>query len=243
MGAQAAKDVERLVFLDADVRLGPHALARVVAAHRERGGLLSVWPWHDVRRPYEHSSALFAVVSLMVTGAGSLFPPRAASEALGPLLVTTPADYRRVGGFEAVRGEIVEDLALGHRYAEAGLPVVVRMGDPTLSIRMYMDGFRGLLEGWLKSFGLGATSVALPRVLGVVLWLVTSIGAITWSHGIPEPEAIALTSLFVVQMAVMFRQVGRFGVVDALLYPAHVAFVAAVTIVGLFRAHVLRRVR
>ena len=243
VGAEAARGAELLVFLDADVRVRPAGLARALAAHAEVGGLLSVWPYHDVRRPYEHLSALFNVASLMVTGAGSAVPPKVPREALGPFLVTSAADYRRVGGFRAVRAEIVEDLALGHAYAAAGLPVGVRVGDDDVSFRMYTDGYAGMVDGWLKSFGLGATFVALPRVLGIVLWLVASIGSITWAGGVPKPGSLVLTSLFVLQMWAMFRQVGRFGLLDALLYPVHVTFLTVVTVVGLFRARVMRRVR
>ena len=65
----------------------------------------------------------------------------------------------------------------------------------------------------------------------------------TWAHGLPQIGSVVLTGLFAAQMWVLFRQVGRFGIVDALLYPVHVAFLTVVTVVGLFRAHVLRRVR
>ncbi len=68
------------------------------------------------------------------------------------------------------------------------------------------------------------------------------LGAPLWVGGLPKPLSIALTALYVVQMGVLFRQVGRFGWIDALLYPVHAVFVTGVLAVGLVRTHVLRRV-
>ena len=65
-----------LVFLDADVEVGPGAIARALATRRARGGLLSVWPYHRVVHAYEHLSALFNVATVMALGAASLPRPR-----------------------------------------------------------------------------------------------------------------------------------------------------------------------
>lgn len=241
VGAHAARPGE-LVFVDADVRLSAAALGDALAERRRRGGLLSVWPYHTVVRPYEHLSALFNVVSLMALGAGSAWPPRRMREALGPVLLTHTDDYVRIGGHGAVRDAVVEDLEIGRRYADAGLPVHVVGGDRDLTLRMYGEGLRGLVQGWMKSLGSGTLSVARLRVLGMVHWLTCGIGALSWASGLPKPLSIVLTALYVLQMGVLFRQVGSFGWLDALLYPFHVVFVAGVLLVGLFRAHVLRRV-
>jgi 4,4'-diaponeurosporenoate glycosyltransferase len=240
-GAAAAPDGE-LVFVDADVRLTAPALLDAVAARRRDGGVVSIWPYHHVERPYEHLSALFNVVALMSLGAGSALPPRRMREAMGPVLLTSSADYRTVGGHEAVRGEITESLALGRRYADAGFDNHVYGGDADISLRMYADGFRALVEGWTKSVGPGAGAIHPFRMLGVSLWVFCSFGAWLWYGGLPKPWSVALSLLFAAQMYVMFRQVGRFGIVDALLFPLHTTFLALIFLWSLFRTHVLKRV-
>lgn len=241
-GAQAAAPGD-LVFLDADVQLRPEALARALAMRRERGGLVSVWPYHRAVHAYEHLSALFNVVTFMAVGTGSLLRPRNLREALGPMVVTTTADYARVGGHEAVRAEVVEDLRLGRRYAEAGLPVEVVGGGSDVAFRMYGEGLLGLVDGWVKSFGCGIFAVSLARVAGIIFWITCAYGAFLWMGGLRTWPAYALTAMFAVQMGVMFRQVGTFGWLDALLYPVHLVFFTAVFAIGIFRARVSRRVR
>src|SRR4051812_25252807 len=113
-----------LVFLDADTRVHPGGLDRLAARGLTAGGLLSVQPHHVTERPYESLSAFFNVVAMMGVGAFTprRRPPRGA---FGPCLVTSAKDYRRAGGHAAVRGEILDDVALARRYTDADLPVTV----------------------------------------------------------------------------------------------------------------------
>jgi 4,4'-diaponeurosporenoate glycosyltransferase len=239
--AQAATAGD-LVFLDADVVVRPEALLRALAFRREHGGLLSIWPYHRVERAYEHLSALFNVTTLMSLGAGSLLPSRNLREALGPVIVTTTADYGRVGGHEAVRSDVVEDLRLGRRYADAGLPVTVLGGGGDVWFRMYGEGPGALVRGWTRSFGCGTFAVSPLRVVGIAFWITCAYGAFLWMGGLRSWPAYALTALFAVQMGVMFRRVGNFGWVDALLYPLHLVFLTLVFAAGIFLAKIRHRV-
>lgn len=241
-GAEGADD-ELLVFLDADVRLEPFALGSLVEEHRRSGGLVSVQPWHDTRRPYEQLSALFNVIALMGTGAGSDH----ATGAFGPVLVTSRADYRTSGGHAAVRGEVVEDLALADAYRGAGLPVTVLSGRGSIRFRMYPDGLRSLIDGWTKNFASGAAATALPRLAAIVVWF-TAMGSaalelVDAARGLADvAPAVAMAFAFVVQLVVLFRQVGRFGVLTALAYPVLLVFFVAVFVRSLWRTHVRRSV-
>src|SRR5690606_39821258 len=51
-----------LLFLDADVRMAPDALASLVAARDRAGGVVSVVPFHEARRFHEK---LLLVVNLL----------------------------------------------------------------------------------------------------------------------------------------------------------------------------------
>ncbi len=231
-----------VAFLDADVRIHGDALERAVAVQARRGGLVSVWPRHEVQRPYEHASALFNLLALMGVGCGSLVPPRRPLGAFGPFMVTSTEAYRQVGGHRAVADEVVEDFALARRYGRAGLAVTNYGGRRDVSFRMYPGGLQSLIDGWTKNFALGAMGSLLRAVL-IGVWLAYSIGVFTWAGGIPKTPAVILVALFVLQFWVLFRQVGNFGLVDALLYPFHVLFFLGVFLRSFAHTYLFRRVR
>ena len=232
-----------LLLVDADVRLHDGALRALRDEHRRSGGLVSVQPWHDTVRPYEQLSALFNVVALMGVGAGGSSP----SGAFGPVLVTTRSDYDTVGGHAAVRGEVVEDLALARRYDAAELPVTVRTGGELVSFRMYPTGLRDLVDGWTKNFALGAGATPLLRLAAIVLWITaigsSSVAVLDAALG-RTSAALAVTAYLLVaaQLAVMFRRVGRFGLVTALCHPVLVVCFVAVFVRSLWCTHVRRSV-
>jgi 4,4'-diaponeurosporenoate glycosyltransferase len=169
VGARATSG-ELLLFLDADTELAPDALDGLLALHDAHGGLVSVQPFHEVRRPYEHLSSYFNVVSLLASGAfgpGSQRRPLA----FGPCLVTSRADYGRAGGHAAVRGEILDDVQLAAAYRRAGLPVTCAVGGESVRMRMYPGGVRQLAEGWTKNFASGASAGAAGPTAAAVAWV------------------------------------------------------------------------
>jgi 4,4'-diaponeurosporenoate glycosyltransferase len=231
-----------VVFLDADVRLGAGALDRLVA-EAAAGGLVSVQPWHDTERPYEQLSALFNVIAVMGTGAGGSRP----TGAFGPVLATTASAYRRVGGHEAVRDDVVEDVALADRYRAAAESVRIAAGRGSFRFRMYPAGVRQLVEGWTKNFATGAGATRPVRLAAIVAWIIAAgsavgllsdaaVGALPWW------VALAVYGGFVAQFLAMFRQVGRFGVPAAVLYPALVLFFLGVFARSAWRTYVRRSV-
>jgi hypothetical protein len=187
LGAEAATGTH-LLFLDADTRLAPDALGRLLAEHAALtpDGLLSVAPHHATERPYEELSAACNVVSALGTGAFAGPPGRAVpaltSAAFGPCLVTTAAAHRAVGGHAAVRGEVVEDVALAARYREDGRPVRCLTGGDAVAFRMYPDGVAQLVEGWSKNLAAGA-GTAGPRapaaLAGAIAWVAACV-AVGW---------------------------------------------------------------
>lgn len=247
-GVQAA-DTERIVFLDADVVLAPDGLAAVVDELDRRGGLVSVQPFHRTERPYEQLSAVFNVVAMMGVGAASPGRDGRAAAAFGPCLACRRADYDAVGGHAAVRGEIVEDVALASRFAGAGLPVHALGGGDRLAFRMYPDGVRQLVEGWSKNFASGAGATSRLRLALVVLWVVALLSAVRMLvDGLlgAGPGTVALggslTAASVVQQRVMLRQVGTFGWPSAVGYPLMLGVFLAVFARSLWLTAVRREV-
>jgi 4,4'-diaponeurosporenoate glycosyltransferase len=233
-GATAAGG-DVVVFLDADTEPGPRFVGDLARRAAGTGGVVSVQPWHRVERPFEHASAFANLVAVLGAGTG---PPTRRRwwrrpMAFGPALAVDRAAYLAAGGHGAVRGEIAEDVALAAHLAAQGLAVESWCGGD-IAYRMYPEGPRSLVEGWTKNLAAGATATAPLRTAAVAVWItgtLSSVGLVTGG-----PAAWALLGLVVVQVAVLLRRVGRFGIIDALLFP-----VLLTAFVGLFACSLGRR--
>lgn len=247
-GAQLAAS-DTIVFLDADVVLEPAGLEALLAEHRDRGGLVSVQPYHLMRRAYERLSALFNVIGFMGVGSASPGHDALARGAFGPVMVTGRDDYDRAGGHAAVRGEIVEDIALARRYVAIGEPVHAFGGGRLATFRMYPDGLGQLIEGWSKNIATGASTVRLGRLLLIGFWMTCVLVsvqsvielALGWSP-MGWFEVLACYVLFAGQLAAMLRQVGNFGPITAALYPGPVGIFLVVFVRSTYLTLVRRRV-
>jgi len=164
-GVQASRG-DVLVFLDADTEPAPQFLQRLLAQHVQRGGLLSVQPYHRTEKPYEQLSLLFSLVGLMAVRLGP-----SCGVAFGPAMVSSRADYLRTGGHEAVADKVVEDWFLAHRYEQLDLPVSAWLGSDSIAYRMYPGGLADLVAGFDKNFATAAGEVRWPWMLAVLLWL------------------------------------------------------------------------
>ena len=236
LGAEQAQQPV-LLFLDADTWLAPDGLAAIVAQHQRSKGLLSVQPYHRVQRAYKRLSAVFNLVSLMGSGAFGLRIVHPVRVAFGPCLMTSAADYGHVGGHEAVHNQVVEDMALAARFADADLPVTCLLGGDLVAFRMYPLGIRSLVQGWTKNIAVGATRAPVATVLPAVIWVVAVSavsaafieGLVSWAAGGDLPATAAIGwSVVTIQISIMLRRVGSFGVATAILFPVPVVFFIAV---------------
>lgn len=240
-GAQATT-AGTLVFLDADTRLHPGGLEKIVAELRRAGGLVSVQPFHTTSHHYERLAAFFNVVAMMGVEA---FTPRrrrtTPTGAFGPCLTTTRSDYDAAGGHAGVRGEVVEDVALARRYATAGLPVTCFGGRGVVDFRMYPEGPAQLAEGFTKNFGRGAAGTRPVTLVLIFLWITGAILAVG-GMGQLTPAAVAPYGGYVLQLGWMLRRIGRFGWWPALLYPVALVFFIAVFARSVVLTYVRREV-
>ncbi|MCD9625327.1 glycosyltransferase [Rhabdothermincola salaria] len=220
----AATSAPLLVFLDADVTLAPGALDALVGEHAHRGGLVSVLPEHRPHAAYEQWSAPCNLVSVMGTGAAAPGSTGTADGAFGPCLVVRRDDLAAVGGWAAVADEVVEDLALAHRFRAADLPVAALAGGDLVGFRMYPEGPRQLIEGWTKNMAAGATSVPWWRSVLVALWVTAGLAGPLAVLRRRTPRALAVAVLawlaYSVQFGVLARRVGRFRWWVAPAHPA-----------------------
>jgi hypothetical protein len=176
VGAARAPEDGVLVFVDADVRLFPDAVAGAVAVLDAAGlDLVSPWP-----RPLTESLGERLVQPLAPWLWATTLPLRFAERsprpslaaANGQFLVVSAAAYRRAGGHAAVRDEVLEDVALLRAVKRAGGRGVPVDGSRLAACRMYA-GWPALRDGYAKSLwaavgGSPAGSVAAAAVLTAV---------------------------------------------------------------------------
>ena len=242
-GAQAASG-GTLVFLDADTTLAPGALARILAEHGRRGGLLSVMPFHVTRRAYESLSGFFLVVAAMAIGAFRAWPRPRPSGAFGQCLVTATVDYAAVDGHRSVRGAVVEDAALARRYAASGLPVTCLGGRGAVEVRMYPDGVGDLADGWTKNFATGARGTPPVTLVLVAAWVAGCILAAAGPFLSGPPLVVAAAYLaYAGQLDALLARLGRLSWWGPAIFPVALAFFLVVFARSLLATYVRHEVR
>ena len=216
-GAQAALG-DLLLFLDADTWFEPDGLARILSGYT--GGAFSVGPYHAVCRPYENLSLFLNFNMTVGTVPRGLF---------GQMLLVDRASYRRVGGYEAVKGRILENFRLAGQFRATGVAVRSVTGRRVFSFRMYPNGLRELVDGWTKGFASGAGQTSRGTLFLVVAWMtglmLAPLGWLATGDGLRWG---VLYFLCAAQVAGFSRQVGAFRWYTTALYPLPLVFFFAV---------------
>jgi chlorobactene glucosyltransferase len=158
--------------------------------NRAGADLLTVWPTQETRTWSER-----LVVPLMAFAVHAYLPevlvratPWAAfAAANGQALIFRRSAYERAGGHAAVRGEVVEDVALARGAKRSGLKVVMAEGNRLVSARMYRhwaevrDGFaKNILAGHGGRPMLLILSAIFHWALFVLPWVWL---ALSWATG------------------------------------------------------------
>ncbi len=249
-GARLAKG-DILVFLDADTCLEKGGLRDIVDTYLEADGIASIQPYHKPRRLYEQLSLFFNIVMMGAMGPFTVMGRRIRPIGLfGPCIVMSKAYYLRTGGHVSVKGDVVEDLALGERLKKRNLPIHCYGGQGTISFRMYPNGIRELVDGWSKGFATGARMAHIPLLLAIIAWVgsgisatVSAIGAV-WSM---QDTAIIWWTLayvgYAIQVHWMASRVGTFKLYTALLFPVSLMFFVVVFFRSVFLISIRRSVR
>ena len=239
------------VFLDADTFLEPEGLSRILSNFLERGGLLSIQPYHKMERIYERLSAIFNIAIMAGMNSFTLWGSRRKpSGAFGPCMVCSRHDYFAVGGHEKVRGEILESISFGREFLKSGRQVRCYGGKGTISFRMYPEGLRSLIEGFSKGFGTGAAATSLVGLFMMVCWITGGL-AIT-RHLLQaafgtDPVALGvwvmLDAFYILQIHWMLRRIGNFGFYTPLFFQIPLLVFVILFFSSLLRIFVVRRVR
>ncbi|HKS59823.1 MAG TPA: glycosyltransferase [Thermoplasmata archaeon] len=151
-GAQASHS-EFLLFTDADMRYHPRALATVVEwAERESADLATVGSriemhgfWENVVMPFYTQAVLTYFRTPHVNR-----PDSSTAMANGQFMLVRRAPYDAMGGHEAIRGSVLEDVKLAQQFRTAGRRLRVAWAPELVSTRMYRNRHE-MFEGLLKN--------------------------------------------------------------------------------------------
>ena len=228
---------ELMVFVDADVRLGPDAVARMAGfMERHAVGLASGFPsqvtvtWAEVLLlPLIH----FLLLGFLPMGAMRRRRAPGLGAGCGQLFIVRRNAYERAGGHAAIRASLHDGLTLPRAFRRSGSMTDLFDASGFARCRMYVNAAQ-VWEGLCKNATEGmAKPAALPvwtlilaggQVLPAVLLLV----APSWPAGLALCCGVGLRLV----LAVRFRQ----PIVPALLHPVGVTGVLAVQWWSLLRA-------
>ena len=249
-GAQKATG-DIFLFLDADTFLEPEGLSKIVSTYLEKGGLLSVQPFHKMKRRYERLSALFNLITMAGMNVFTPFGPKLKpTGAFGPCMICSREDYFRVGGHEKARGEVLESLAIGKDFLRSNRKVHCYGGKDTISFRMYPEGFQSLVEGFGKGFGTGANAMSMVSFFMIAGWVFGGVSVtrhVIQSAIMGNPAELVgwlvLDVFYIFQIHWMLFRIGNFGFSTALLFQIPLIFFVVVFVYSIVRIFLVRKVR
>ena len=229
-GAVAATG-EWLLFTDSDTIHHPCGPAQAVAYADDRGlDGLSIF-FRQIT-----SKGLDRLV-LQVAFAG-LFVGLAADDAIinGQYILLRRDVYEDSGGFSAVAGESMEDLALGHRLQAKGYQVPLMRSDAVASVQMYTD-ITSMWHGLIR-IGSGSLRWLEERSILTVLFItgvMTPILAVIKAFRLRQNRKWALASWVVIALSFVpwARRFGSSWL--ALLAPLGALMVQSAAVLGIVR--------
>ncbi len=249
-GAQQATG-DLFLFLDADTIFQSEGLEKIVFTYLEKGGLLSIQPYHKMEKLYERLSAIFNIITMAGINAFTLFGSRVKPKgAFGPCIICSREDYFQVGGHQKARNAVLESLVIGKEFLKHNKGVQCFGGKGTLTFRMYPGGLRSLIEGFSKGFGTGAKAMSLISLFMVVGWIFGGMGvtrqlvqSFVLGDWVDLLGWLIIDVLYILQLHWMLFRIGNFGFSTALLFQIPLIFFVIVFMTSLLRIFVLRKVR
>ena len=142
-----------LLFTDADTVHEPGGLAQLLErAKAERADLVSISPRQETPTWWEKAIIPYVYVELAKKYRFEQVsdPDSERVAANGQYILIRRSVYESVGGHEAVRGEILEDVALARLVKKGGRRILFLPGSRWATTRMYRS-FGEMWDGWRKN--------------------------------------------------------------------------------------------
>jgi len=252
LGVEAATG-EWLLFSDADCRqISNRSIsAAMTYALRESIDFLSVLPvletqtlWERIIQPVAGAVMVFWFNPRRVND-----PASDVAYANGAFMLMRRDAYERIGGHDAVKAELNEDMHMARLAKQAGLRLCVVQNDDLYVTRMYR-GFRETWRGWSRIFYgcFGTmrqllTSAAFLCIMSLFPWISMIGGWIGVLAGAaPQPAwrlfAIAATAAVIAQMTVITRlyKISKADARFAIAWPIGATLVVGMLISAMLKA-------
>jgi cellulose synthase/poly-beta-1,6-N-acetylglucosamine synthase-like glycosyltransferase len=230
-----------LLLTDADTRLRPQALVRALAAAAcGRLDAVSLTGFQEAHGLAENLliPGVFALLDALLGDWEEAADSRGAPVANGQFLLLRREAWEACGGFEAIRNEASDDVAIAALLRRHGYRTGFFRAPDLLSVRMY-QGFREATRGWRRNLGslMGRRPGATLAVLAVLV-----VPALALAGALAAGQGVAAALLWSAGAATsgLLRAGSRNRPAHALLYPLDALLVAAVLAAG---ARDLRRGR
>ena len=189
-GAKGGK-AEWLLFVDGDIDLHPRAVATAIdQARKGNADLVSIIAWPEVKTFLQGAVAITLGQALW-----TMYPLHKVNDpkspvalAAGGFILTKRSIYESIGGHEAVRAEIVEDIQLGKVIKRAGGRLSVHLAPSLASTHMY-GTFREIWVGLRKNAYAGTEYRLFTLATGLIGGLIMG-----WTPMIATIAGIALGS-------------------------------------------------
>jgi chlorobactene glucosyltransferase len=240
---QAAKG-ELLLFTDADTHHGPqslrHSVSTLSALHAD---LLTAVPQEIVLTWAEKLTVPiipWSILCFLPLPIAYLIKAPALSSSIGQFMLLRRPAYLAVGGYESVRQDVVDDIALGKRIKAAGYRwrVANALGD--VQCRMYHNArevIGGLGKSVYASLGLSLTGFALAWSWMAGVFVVPVVMLVLALFGAAGDLSLTYTLVSVVIGVILWAIAHwRFGFpwYLTLAYPATVFFAYCIALYSMF---------
>lgn len=229
-----------LCFTDADcVQTCRRSVAIAMRYALEKGSdFLSVLPTHETKGFWESviQPACSGILMIWFNPLRVNDPRRSTAYANGAFMLMKRSCYEAIGGHDAVKTELNEDMHMAHRAKEAGRKLTVVSNLDLYTVRMY-DGFTKTRTGWSRIFyGCFGTlrrlvvTGLMVLIVSLLPWAALTASIVRTLTGSETSSAwrilLALSAITcAAQWTVMFRfyRMNRLNPVFALAYPLGVA--------------------
>ncbi|MED5353229.1 MAG: glycosyltransferase [Nitrospinota bacterium] len=160
---------EYLLFTDADPVFKPAALNTAVHVMRERDlDVLTLMPKAEFGSFWERAvqPVIFGFIASLTRFKNVNDPDHGSAMGFGAFLMFRRSAYEKIGGHEAGKADVLEDVLIAKRAKRAGLKLFVADAKQLFSIRMYF-GLKEIWFGWEKNMFLAMKESVLRATYNV----------------------------------------------------------------------------
>lgn len=163
---------EYLLFTDADPVFECHALNTGVGVMRDRElDMLTLMPKAEFGSFWERAvqPVIFGFIASLTRFKNVNDQDHESAMGFGAFLMFRRSSYEKIGGHEAGKADVLEDVLIAKRAKKAGLKMLVADAKQLFSIRMYF-GLKEIWTGWRKNMFL-----AMKRSVLLATWHVSMV--------------------------------------------------------------------